>query len=287
MKKQIRIFLMVMASLLATSCESVFYQPGPYYYYPPEDFGYQPQELFFPSLDGTKLSGWLFPRLSPDKKNLMILQFHGNGENMTSHYMSLVWATKMGFELITFDYRGYGKSDGELGHKGVIEDAVAAYNFAKKRALATDQKIILYAQSLGATILLKAIENFDDPEIIHSVFIEGGFLSHQAMANKFLSHYWLTWPFQWLPYLIVNGAYSPDHFYEYFPENVPLIVIHGEKDEIVPQQFGQEIYSLAKPPKRWILAPNKGHVESMYDPVYRALFLEIVQSPPQKQPNTE
>jgi uncharacterized protein len=281
MIKRNSIFLLLILSLLVSACETVFYSPGSYYYYPPENFGYSPQEFFFPSLDGTKLSGWMFPSRASTKKNLIILQFHGNGENMTSHYTSLAWTTKKGFELITFDYRGYGKSEGELGHKGVIEDAVAAYNFAKKRALKTDQKIILYGQSLGATILLKAIEEFKDTHVIHSVFIEGGFLNHKEMANEFLSRFWITWPFQWLPYLVVNGSYSPDHFFEYFPAGVPLIVIHGEKDEIIPIRFGKEIYSLAKPPKRWILAKDKHHIDTMFDKNYRNVFLDTIKFSPQ------
>jgi fermentation-respiration switch protein FrsA (DUF1100 family) len=275
MKKWTLIFLMVIFSLLVSSCETVFYAPGPYYYYPPENFGYDPQHVFFPSLDGTKLSGWIFPSKITAEKDLIILQFHGNGENMTSHYLSLAWTTKKGFELITFDYRGYGKSEGELGHKGVIEDAISAYNFAKKRALAANKKLVLFAQSLGATILLKAIENFDDTGVIHSVFIDGGFIHHTAIANDLLSRFWLTWPFQWLPYLVVSNSYSPNRFYEYFPQDVPLIVIHGEKDQVVPIRFGKEIYALAKPPKRWILARNMHHIESMHHPEYRELFLEI------------
>jgi uncharacterized protein len=274
------ILLSLILSLFLASCETVFYAPGPHIYYPPENYGYTPQELYFPSLDGTMLSGWLFPSKNLNKKELIILQFHGNGENMTSHYTSLAWTTKKGFELITFDYRGYGKSEGRLGHKGVIEDAVAVYNIAKKRAVETDQKIILYGQSLGANILLKAIEDFEDTHLIHSIFIEGGFLNHKEMAADVLSRFWLTWPFQWLPYLVISDAYSPDDFYKYFPEDLPLIVIHGDKDRIVPINFGKEIYSLAKPPKQWILAENMQHIQSMHDAKYRQLFLDIVESPP-------
>lgn len=227
------------------------------------------------------LSGWLFPSKNLNKKGLIILQFHGNGENMTSHYTSLAWTTKKGFELITFDYRGYGKSEGRLGHKGVIEDAIAVYNIVKKRAVETDQKIILYGQSLGANILLKAIEDFENVDLIHSVFIEGGFINHKDMANDVLSRFWLTCPFQWLAYLAVSDTYSPDHFYKYFPKGVPLVVIHGDKDTIVPVKFGEQIFSLAKPPKQWILAENMQHIQSMHNEKYRALFLDIVDSPPQ------
>ena len=285
MKKWTRFFLIIILWFLISSCETVFYAPGHHTYYPPENLGYHPQHFFFPSLDDTKLSGWIFPSKFPEEeKDLIILQFHGNGENMTSHYMSLAWATNRGFELITFDYRGYGKSAGELGHKGVVEDAVAAYNFTKKRALKSNKKIVLFAQSLGATILLKAIEKFEDKQVIHSVFIDGGFLHHTDMANEFLSRFWFTWPFQWLPYLVVSGSYSPDKFFEYFPRDTPLIVIHGEKDQVVPIRFGKEIYSLAKPPKRWILAKNMRHIESMHHTEYRRLFLDMIKFPPQKQP---
>ncbi len=287
MKKRTLIFLIVILSFHASSCETVFYAPGHYTYYPPENFGYHPQAFFFPSLDGTNLSGLLFPSKIPKKRNLIILQFHGNGENMTSHYRSLAWTTKKGFELIAFDYRGYGRSEGELGHKGVIEDAVAAYNFAKKRALETDQKIILYGQSLGATILLKAIQDFKDTQIIHSVFIEGGFLSHREMANDFLSRNWFTWPFQWLAYLFVSDSYSPDRFYEYFPKDLPLTVIHGGKDAIIPIRFGKQIFSLAKPPKQWILAEEMGHIASMFHKKYRRAFLNTIQFPPQKHDETK
>ena len=89
-----------------------FYQPTRKFYYPPEKLRLNYEEFYINGIDKNKIHAWLFP--APSGKPLAtVVQFHGNAENMSSHYISLVWLLKHNFEIFTFDYRGYGRSLGE------------------------------------------------------------------------------------------------------------------------------------------------------------------------------
>ena len=79
----------------------------------------------FPSHDRLLTS----PKWKGQKKGL-ILQYHGNAENLTSHYLSLGWLAHEGFDVFIFDYRGYGRSSGEIDARGISWDSQAAFDYA-------------------------------------------------------------------------------------------------------------------------------------------------------------
>src|SRR4051794_28452662 len=106
-------------SLCLSGCGHMLFQPIREELNHPEDFGYRPDRVSFASEDGTRLSGWYFK--AKDPKGVIVF-FHGNGENISTHFAALVWVLDHGYEFFIFDYRGYGASEGELDRAGAVSD---------------------------------------------------------------------------------------------------------------------------------------------------------------------
>jgi fermentation-respiration switch protein FrsA (DUF1100 family) len=220
------------------------------------------EDIYFHSADGTKLHGWFFPAETRMIKGTFV-QFHGNAENISTHFRSLVWVIENGYHLFTFDYRGYGRSEGQVSVKGALEDALAA--IMQARALSKSRagtKLILYGQSLGGALLLYVAGTMDDRHDVAVVIADSAFSSYQALAREKLASHWLSFVFQPLAYVLVSDRYAPQHILaEIAP--APLLVIHGDRDEIIPSHHGQWVYDRAKAPKWFWKLEGVGHIQSM------------------------
>src|SRR3984957_15223692 len=94
------------------------------------------QDFYFTTADGVKLNGWYFPSASSSGKNLAILVCHGNGGNLT--YISKLYGrlAATGANILLFDYRGYGNSEGKPSEGGTYRDAQAAYAWLRQKGVA-------------------------------------------------------------------------------------------------------------------------------------------------------
>ena len=248
---------------LGFSCTHVFYQPtkgniGNLEKYSPTNL----KNIYFKSLDQkTKLHGWLFKTKQEPKKGLVI-QFHGNAENIWTHSASMLWFLKYGYDVFTFDYRGYGFSQGKANVKGIQEDALAALKKAWELSGKKDRALVVYGQSLGGITALEALTRFESKKAIHKIIIESSFSSYRKMAMDVLSRHWLTWIFQPLCYVLISDRYSPKKNLDKISP-IPLLVLHGRKDKIVPPKHGQAIFKLAHEPKCYWEVPKGGHINLM------------------------
>jgi len=238
------------ALLLLTGCsvaDSLYYYPTHEVYNSPVKDGLISEKVTFKSADGTQLSG-LFLKSSVPARGT-VLHFHGNGANLSAQYSFVSWLTKYGFNVFEFDYRGYGDSQGSPYREGVYQDAVAAARYLKTRTDIDQTKIIFYGQSLGAALVLRvAGENHFDGLV--GVVEESGFATYHGVAH---AHYWILGDlFVWPGHEPVNAAakISP----------VPLVVIHGTADSVVPYAQGQEIFDAAKEPKQFWPVEGGGHL---------------------------
>lgn len=269
-----------------SGCTRLIYHPTEYMYYPhPEKLDGIREEVTFAASDGTKLAGWFLKARQGGHRGA-IVQFHGNAENMTSHFASLLWVIDEGYDLFVFDYRGYGISEGKPNPEGVNQDALAAIRYLLARESASedgDHGLVLYGQSLGGAILLRAFDDVTPEERHHvrAVVIESSFYDYHAIARDLLSRSFITFLFQPLAYVLISDSYSPE---ESIPRvsPTPLLVLHGDKDRIVPAKFGQKIYDLAKEPKQFWLIPDAGHIQCLAvdGGRERPRFLEYLKSLP-------
>jgi len=248
-------------------CSNLAYQPSRQQFGYPERAKIHYEKVDFKSRDGTSLTGWLFPAVTPFGKEPTptVIQFHGNAENMTSHFYSLYWLIEAGFNVFTFDYRGYGRSTGSPSPEGVNLDVLAAIDFIRSRIPASKgaRDLVLYGQSLGGAGIARDFLDLEDRTRLSAVIIEGSFHSYREVGQDILTRTWITFPFQHLPYLLMSKRFSPEDSISRISP-IPLLVIHGDKDRVIPPRFGKRIFELAGAPKEFWLVEGGQHLDSMF-----------------------
>lgn len=255
-----------MGLMLLTGCSSLFYYPSRQMFSDPRQNGFEYEKVIFSSSDGTKLSGWFFPSDGKVKCKGTIIQFHGNAENMSTHYVLYSWVTRHGYNFFTFDYRGYGESAGTPDQEGLNGDAVAAVEYVKSRVSSDPtghrKDIVLVGQSLGGAVVLRAVTDLKDRSRIRAVIAESTFSNYKRIARRVLAAHWVTYIFQPLAYVLISNSYAPeDHIKSISP--IPILVIHGTQDGTVGIENGEEIFEAANEPKTFWRIEGAGHIEAM------------------------
>jgi alpha-beta hydrolase superfamily lysophospholipase len=252
----------ILLLLLLTSCTHLFYQPSDKQFYRPEQFKLAHEELWFKSSDGTKLHGWFLKARGKSKGT--IVQFHGNAENMSSHFLSLAWIVNEGYNLFTFDYRGYWLSEGGPDIDGVYQDSMVALDKALElHEKAGGKQFVIFGQSLGGAIALRAIPDFKENKKITLIVQDSTFSSYEKVAADKLRSFWLTWPFSPLAYPLVSDKYSSEPYFSKI--TWPTLVITGGQDQVMPAKFGKRIYKGIASKKKWLwYIPNAPHISAFH-----------------------
>lgn len=262
----------LLALTLLLGCNSVFYYPSREQFVDPAALPLQVADVFFESLDGTRLHGWFLPasgglegRAPPATRNrarATVVHFHGNAENLTTHFWNVAWLPAEGYNVLVFDYRGYGRSSGRPDRGGIQEDAVAAVRYVRTRPDVDPQRLILFGQSLGGAIAV-SVAATQIREGIRAVVIDSAFAGYRAIVRDKLGGNWFTWPFQWLAFLLVSDQFSPRAvIHQVSP--IPLLILHGTADEIVPSYHAEELFAAAREPKNLWLVPDAGHTQALH-----------------------
>jgi fermentation-respiration switch protein FrsA (DUF1100 family) len=251
----------VPACLLLAGCNGLFYFPSRRLY----DWPSQPFEnVSIATEDGETLHAWLFA--ARGKPRGTVVQFHGNAANVTAHFQSLVWLTEHGYSLLTFDYRGYGRSTGVPSPRGLAEDALSVMRYAQSLPVqSAGAHLVLYGQSLGGAVLLHSYPQLEPRTRVRAVIVEGTFHSYQEIAASVLYRHWLLLPLTGLAYTVVSDETSPSAWVGRVSPT-PLLIIHGERDPTIPPAFGRALYGLSAEPHEFWIAPEGGHIDAMTQP---------------------
>ena len=234
----------------ATGCSSFFYYPVRE---PLTDLKKMhvraPLEITFTSLDDVLLHGWYFKNNIRASPKGVLVYFHGNAENITTHFANLHWILDYGYDYFIFDYQGYGKSGGQPSPKATVEDGKAAILWVAHHHPSVP--LIVFGQSLGGAIALRVVADLKEEIPISHVVVDSTFLSYRKEAREVLARHWLTWLLQPLAYLTMSDRYAPmGAVADISP--IPLLIFHGDHDRVVPFALGEEIYKKAKAPKEFI-----------------------------------
>ena len=204
--------------------------------------------VWFNTADGIRLNGWYFEsQLRP--ATATILFCHGNGGNITNvGWMGQRFA-KHGFNVLLFDYRGYGASERvAASESGLYADGDAALAFVTNQKGIRPDQIILYGQSLGTSVAADVASrgNFG------AVVLESGFSSASSVAASALP--WLP---RWLHFLGKNRFESARKL-----ANVrsPLLIAHGDPDRTIPTAEAHLLFAAGNEPKKLLIVPGAGHV---------------------------
>jgi fermentation-respiration switch protein FrsA (DUF1100 family) len=262
MKSLSKIFLVsLLAALGLSSCSSLYYFPSRKVLVLRDRMPIQPQDVYFESEDGTKLHGWYFSPLRGEEPKAVIVQFHGNGENLTTHFFSLYEAPSRGFAYLSFDYRGYGQSQGSPDPAGVIKDGVAAIRWMHNRH--PDKPLVVFAQSLGGAVAFRSVTRVKNEIPISLMLVDSTFPDYRSQARAFFGSSVFTFLFQPLAWLAADNSQTPR---EDIPQisPIPLIVVHGTKDRVVPISMGRKVFELAREPKEFWEIPGAKHTQFMF-----------------------
>lgn len=226
----------------------------------PSAVGLTFRELSFTTDDGIRLCGWWIPTRDRDRLG-QILFCHGNAGNIGDRLLEAHILTRAGFDVLLFDYRGYGRSEGRPDESGTYIDARAARAALLAQPEADPARVIYLGESLGGAVALHlALEHPPAGLILQSTFT-----SIRDMAHH---HYPLIPPFlipDWYPSLRSVARLR-----------TPLLVLHGDRDDIVPLSHGRALYDGAPPPKHVHIFVGRGHNDlvAMSGTEYRSLIAQ-------------
>ncbi len=203
------------------------------------------EDVWFQASDGVRLFGWHVP--APDRKrdSPVLLWCHGNAGNMVHRLDNLAYLHRLGLAVFLFDYRGYGRSKGRPTEEGLYRDALAAYGYLTEQRKVSPDRLVIFGRSLGAAVAGAVASQRPAAGLI----LESSFPSVEAMAR---GHYFGL-PLHWL----LGARY--DLLARLRDIRIPLLVIHGDKDEIVPIKLGREVYEVAHGPKSFYLVRGADH----------------------------
>lgn len=278
--RRLLIYLVAFSALLA-GCNGVFFYPDRAQMLSPDQLGLKYEDVYFPASDGTRLHAWFLP--APGEARGTILFLHGNAENISTHIMSVRWLPARGFNVFLLDYRGYGASGGEPSMQGVQQDADAAMRALLSRRDVDPGRIVVFGQSLGGSIAIYNVAHSPYRRHIRALAVEGAFASYRGIAREKLADFWLSWPLQYPLSWLVSDRYSPAAAVARISP-IPLLIIHGDRDVIVPVGNAQRLFALAREPKQLWVLPDVGHIQAFQHAEYRERFVawlkQVLSAPP-------
>ncbi|MDO8445833.1 MAG: alpha/beta hydrolase [Deltaproteobacteria bacterium] len=232
-------------------------------------------DVSFKAPDGVKLHGWFFKANSGSLGTILVM--HGNAENISTHINSVLWLVKEGFDVFAFDYRGYGLSEGKTTVHGVHLDADAALETVLNLAQANKERIFILGQSVGGPIAIHTLANSPYKDKIKALITDSSFSDYRRIAREKLAGVFITWPFQYPLSFLFNNRYSPEKQIKKISP-VPILLIHGDSDRIVPAHHSSILYKEALEPKDLWIAKGRGHIEAFAEKEIRDRLAEYLKS---------
>lgn len=237
--------------------DRLFYHPTRTEYDAPENCRLAYESVRIPSTDGVWLHGWWFPSHGTPRGT--VVHCHGNAGNITAHFRFVAWLPSCGFNVLCFDYRGYGQSTGKVTRAGTLADAHAAVDHARGRPGVDPARMLLLGQSIGGTIGIRVAAERDD---LCGVAFDGPFSSYRKEAY-FVARHSILWGVAGLVsrYLISDDLSAIEVVHRIAP--CPALFIAGTDDHIVDFRQAVELYEAAGDPKELRVVEGADHCESL------------------------
>jgi fermentation-respiration switch protein FrsA (DUF1100 family) len=223
--------------------EDFIFFPDSFFIGDPEGWGMPFDDVHFQTGDGLTLHGWFVPG---DRRETM-LWCHGNAGNISYRLDNIkILHDQLGINVFIFDYRGYGQSQGRPSEAGTYLDAEAALSYLQTRPDVDQQSIVIFGRSLGGAVAVDLASKHPCLGLI----LESTFTSLVDLFE--------------VPIDIkdLRGRMAPikyDSFSKIKRIKVPLLMLHGDRDEVVPFQSGLTLYKAANQPKQFCIIQGAGH----------------------------
>ena len=199
------------------------------------------REVILDTKDGEKVIVWHVP---PKAGKPVVLFFHGNGEVLAWRVPRFRAITADGTGLVALSFRGYGGSSGKPSEDGLLNDGAAAYAFAATHY--PPERIVPWGYSLGSGVALAIAAS----QPVGKLILEAPYTSTLDVAAS-------AFPFVPVRWLMRDTFRSDERI---AGVKVPLLIMHGEKDTVIPAQLGRRLLDLAPGPKRFVPFPLGTHI---------------------------
>jgi len=234
------ILLLLLGLALLNGCmylrqPSMIFFPYPTLDQTPVEWGVAYEDVFLDTEDGVRLHGWYIPHHG-SKQTLLF--FHGNAGNISHRGASVEIFHRLGLNVLIFDYRGYGKSQGKPDENGLYRDARAAWRYLTTERGIDQKDIILFGRSLGGAVAAELATEIQPGGLI----LESTFSSARDVANAV---------FPVLSRLIFL-RYDFNTAIHIRRVACPVLVLHSPDDEIIPFRLGEKIFQAANEPKFFV-----------------------------------
>ncbi len=228
------IYLALVALLYLTQARQVYF-PIRDHATTPAAYGMPYEDVWFATEDEVWLHGWF---VGAEEPRGVLLFFHGNAGNISHRLDSMRTFRELGLSVFIFDYRGYGRSEGEPGEAGTYRDARAAWRYLREERGTAARHIVVFGRSLGASVAAWLAAR----EQPGAVIIESAFTSARDLGAELYP--WL--PIRWILKFEYDTRAAVRDIHS------PLLVVHSTEDQIVPFHHGQALFEAANHPKAFL-----------------------------------
>lgn len=238
---------------------AVFF-PGKVISTTPAHAGLSYEDLYIKTSDGIKINAWLVKAGNAPT----IIFAHGNAGTMSERVMKVKFFHDLGLNVLIFDYRGYGKSQGHPTEEGVYQDAQAVYDYLQTRTDIDRSRIIAYGASLGGVVAI----DLASKRKLAGLVVESSITSAHDMARRLYPS---------LPSWMMSVKF--DSLSKVGKITVPKLFLYSRQDEVVPFSMGHKLYEVAANPKSFIEISG-GHNDGVFitDPSVREEFRKFLET---------
>ncbi|MBJ8339970.1 alpha/beta hydrolase [Antrihabitans sp. YC3-6] len=223
--------------------EALLYFPSRVILTTPADVDLVYTDLRFVTEDGVTVNGWWLPTpIAPSRGHILFA--HGNGANIGDWILPAALLVAAGFDVMLFDYRGYGHSEGRPTEKGTYFDARAARTALLEQDEVDPDRVLYLGESLGGAVMIELATAYPPAGLI----LTSTFTSVRDVAKVH---------FGFIPTRLVPDAYPSLRRIRTLRS--PLLMVHGTLDEIVPVSHAHRLFAAAPEPKELHIIERVGH----------------------------
>jgi len=197
--------------------------------------------------DGVKIHGWFVPA---DSALATLIMSHGNAGNISHRIPIIRELQRRKFNVLMYDYRGYGRSEGSPDEEGIYKDGRAVFDYALKLPEVDPRRVVLWGTSLGGAVAVDVALHRRAAGLI----LESTFSSAKDVARA-------VYPF--LPvHLVLRSQFNSAAKIQNIP--IPVLVMHGNRDSIIPIALGRKLYRAANDPKEFYEITGADHNDTFF-----------------------
>jgi uncharacterized protein len=235
--------------------------------YPAAAFAPRLEDMRLPGLEavqtlpetGLPLTHWYYPPATPEAP--VIVFFHGNGSNLANSIEKMRPFIAAGFGVVAAGYRGYSGNPGRPSEPGLTADARSLLDWVASQGYGRD-RLVYFGESLGTAVAVKMASERPPSALVLEA-------PPSSIADVAAAHYW------YLPVrLLIRDPW--DSLSRIASVRAPVLILHGERDPVVPVRFGRKLFDAAVEPKAAIWHPEALHTNILNYPEVEAAVFDFI-----------